>query len=76
MVRYDPHALFQMTRRGIRKEWIEAALRAPEEQEVRDDKRSFLKCHPERGRMLRMVTRLNDPEYIITAYFDRRKPCG
>ena len=76
MIQYDPHALFQMARRGILKEWVEAAIQAPEEQETRGDKRSFLKCHADRGKMLRVVARLNDPEYVITAYFDRRKPCA
>lgn len=76
MIRYDSHALFQMQRRGIQREWVEATLRFPEEQEVRDNKRSFLRCHPERGKKLRVVTRLGDPQYVITAYFDRRKPCG
>ncbi|MGB9428561.1 MAG: DUF4258 domain-containing protein [Gammaproteobacteria bacterium] len=76
MIRYDPHALFQMTRRGIQTEWVEAAVLAPEEQETRDDKRSFFKCHRDRGKMLRVVTRLDDPEYVITVYFDRRRPCG
>ena len=41
MIRYDSHALFQMQRRGIRREWVEMALRFPEEQEVRDNKRSL-----------------------------------
>ncbi len=76
MARYDPHALFQMVRRGIQREWVEAALRFPDEQEVRDNKRSFLKCHPEHGKKLRVVTRIDDPQYGVTAYFDRRKPCA
>ncbi len=25
--------------------------------------------------MLRVVTAQSDPEYVITAYFDRTKPC-
>jgi len=26
--------------------------------------------------MLRVVTARDDPEYVVTAYFDRTKPCG
>ncbi len=75
-IRYDPHAEFQLARRGIDKAWVEQVLSAPQERAYRENKISFLACFPERGRMLRVVVRLNDPEYVITAYFDRRKPCA
>jgi len=26
--------------------------------------------------MLRVVTPVSDPEYVIIAYFDRKKPCA
>jgi hypothetical protein len=29
-----------------------------------------------RPRMLRVVTPIDDPEFVITAYFDRTRPCG
>ncbi|MHB0887609.1 DUF4258 domain-containing protein [Acidithiobacillus sp.] len=47
------HAAFAVQRRGIKVEWIEAAILAPDKTEVRDGKQSFLKCHGERGKMLR-----------------------
>jgi len=74
MIRYDPHAVFQMTRRGIVKN---GRARDPKSRraETKGDKRSFLLSLPGRREMLRVVTRLEDPEYVITAYFDRRKPC-
>nr|VFK49461.1 MAG: protein of unknown function (DUF4258) [Candidatus Kentron sp. TC] len=75
MTRYHPHALFQMQRRGITQQQVEMALTRHDETESRDDKRSFLRCFPEKGKKLRVVTRLDDIHYVITAYFDRRKPC-
>lgn len=76
MIRYDPHAEFQLARRGLEKDWIERVLSAPDETEQRGDKLSLLACFPERGKMLRVVVRREDPGYVITAYFDRRKPCA
>jgi hypothetical protein len=38
--------------------------------------KSFLKCLPGRHIMLRVVTAENDLEYVITAYFDRKRPCA
>ena len=75
MIRYDPHAEFQMERRGITKQQVENVLREWDETETHGDKRSFLKCDPERGNMLRVVARDSDHRYVITAYYDRRLPC-
>ena len=69
------HAAFAVQRRGIKVEWIEAAILAPDKTEVRDGKQSFLKCHGERGKMLRVVTREDNHHHVITVYFDRRAPC-
>ncbi|MBI5528360.1 MAG: DUF4258 domain-containing protein [Deltaproteobacteria bacterium] len=74
MVCFDQHALFQMERRGILSEWVERAPRVPDETEIRGDKRSFLVRLEGHTEMLRVVTRIDDPEYVITTYFDRRKP--
>ena len=76
MIRYDEHAEFQIARRNIDKAWIEAALRNPDTVEMTGTRRSFFKCLPGRHAMLRIVTPLNDPEYVITAYFDRTRPCA
>lgn len=71
---YDPHAVFQITRRSIPGEWIEQTLLEPDIVEDRmDGKTSFLKCFHKK--MLRVVTRKDDHHYVITAYFDRRQPC-
>lgn len=76
MIRYDEHAEFQIARRNIDKAWVEATLRAPDTTEVSGARRSFFKCLPGRHVMLRVVTPLTDPEYVVTAYFDRTRPCG
>jgi hypothetical protein len=76
MIRYDPHAEFQIGRRGIAKRWIEEAIANPDETETMGGRQSFLKRLPGRYVMLRVVTARSDPEYVITAYFDRTKPCG
>lgn len=76
MVRYDEHAEFQLARRNIEKAWVEATLLNPDTTEIKGNRRSFLKCLPGRHVMLRVVTALHDSEYVITAYFDRTKPCA
>jgi hypothetical protein len=76
MMRYDEHAEFQITRRSIEKAWVEAVLRDPDAVEVAGARRSFFKCLPGRHVMLRVVTPAHDPEHVITAYFDRTKPCA
>jgi hypothetical protein len=75
MIRYDEHAEFQISRRGIDKAWVEDTLRNPDLVETRGRRRSHYKCLPGRHIMLRVVTAENDPEYVITAYFDRKRPC-
>ncbi len=75
MIRYDEHAEFQIARRGIGKEMIEETLRHPDETEIWAGRQSFLKRLPGRHVMLRVVTARNDPEYVVTAYFDGTKPC-
>ena len=69
MIRYDEHAEFQIARRNIEKAWIEAVLRNPDTVEKGETRQSFFKCLPGRRVMLRVVTPLTDPEYVITAYF-------
>ena len=76
MIRYDEHAEFQLERRGISKVWVEETIADPHETETTGNRRSFLKCLPGRHVMLRVVTARTDPEYVITAYFDRTKPCA
>jgi len=76
MIRYDEHAEFQLERRGIAKEWVEETLRDPQETQTRGSRMSFLRCLKDRNFMLRVVTPRYDAEYVITAYFDRRKPCA
>lgn len=75
MIRYDDHAEFQIKRREIDKAWIEDTVLNPDETETRGGRRSFLKCLTGRHVALRVVTPVNDPNYVITAYFDRTKPC-
>jgi Domain of unknown function (DUF4258) len=75
VIRYDVHAEFQIERRRIQKEWIEDAIRNPDAIEERGGRRSYLKRFPGRRVMLRVVTLLRDLDYVITAYFDRTKPC-
>ena len=54
---------------------VEETIRNPDVTETTSSRLSYLKCLPDRHVMLRVVTPLNDPEYVITAYFDRTKPC-
>jgi hypothetical protein len=75
MIRYDEHAEFQIERRGIAKAWIEETILNPDETETKGTRRSFLKRLPGRHVMLRVVTTRDDPKYVVTAYFDRTKPC-
>jgi hypothetical protein len=75
MVRYDEHAEFQIARRDISKASIEETLRSPDAIETEKRRQSFMKCLPGRHVMLRVVTPIDDPEFVITAYFDRTKPC-
>jgi len=76
MIRYDEHAEFQMKRRDIAKEWVADAILKPDEIETSGNRQSFLKRLPGRHVMLRVVTARDDVDYVITAYFDRTKPCG
>jgi hypothetical protein len=76
VVRYDGHAEFQIARRNILKAWVEETLRRPDLVEDKGLRRSFFKCLPGRRIMLRVVTPASDPGYVITAYFDRTKPCA
>jgi Domain of unknown function (DUF4258) len=75
VIRYDAHAEFQIERRGIRKAWIEDAIVNFDETETKSGRRSFFKRLPGRHVMLRVVTAWDDAECVITAYFDRTKPC-
>lgn len=76
MIRYDEHAEFQLERREIAREWVEETLHNPDATETKGSRRSFLRCLPGRKIMLRVVTPRDDPEYVITAYFDRTRPCA
>jgi hypothetical protein len=77
MIRYDEHAEFQIARRGIAKAWIEDTIVSPDSTEDTGHRRSFLKCLPGRHVALRVVTSRIDPNFfVITACFDRSKPCG
>ena len=75
MIRYDEHAEFQLARRGIDKALVEETIGNPDETETGGSRHSYLKCLPDRHVMLRVVVPANDPEFVITAYFDRTKPC-
>ena len=76
MIRYDEHAEFQLERRGIEKASVEETIRNPDATETGGSRLSYLKCLPGRHVMLRVVVPINDPEFVITAYFDRTKPCA
>jgi Domain of unknown function (DUF4258) len=75
VIRYDEHAEFQLERRGIDKAWVEETIRNPDLTETKGGRLSRLKCLRGRHVMLRVVTPASDPDYVITAYFDRTKPC-
>ena len=75
-IRFDEHALFQLEKRGISQLDAEETIRSPDQIEAGTARVSYLKCLPGRRVMLRVVASVIDPEYVITAYFDRRKPCA
>jgi hypothetical protein len=72
---FTQHAADQIRRRGILIGWIEDAIESPDQVETSSGKTCFLKCHGDRKKMLRVVTRAEDHSFIITVYFDRRMPC-
>ena len=74
-IRYDEHAEFQINRRGVAKTWIEDVLAESDTSETVNGRTSFFKCLPGRHVMLRVVTPERDPHFVITAYFDRTRPC-
>jgi Domain of unknown function (DUF4258) len=76
MIRYDEHAELQIAKRSIDKALVEETIRDPTVTEVKGYRLSYLKCLPRRHVMLRVVVPVTDPEYVITAYFDRTKPCA
>jgi hypothetical protein len=75
-IRYDEHAEFQIARRDIAKAWIEQTLASPDAIETASGRTSFMKCFPGRHVMLRVVTPDRDTGFVITAYFDRTRPCA
>jgi hypothetical protein len=75
-IRYDEHAEFQIARRDIAKALIEETLASPDAIETVNGRTSFMKCFPGRHVMLRVVTPEPDTGFVITAYFDRTRPCA
>ena len=59
-----------------KKAWIEETIANPDAVETTGQRRSYFKCLPGRHIMLRVVTAEADPDYVITAYFDRKRPCA
>jgi len=76
VIRYDEHAEFQLARREIDKAWVEETIRNSDLTETKGRRFSHLKCLPGRHVMLRVATSATDRDYVITAYFDRAKPCA
>ena len=77
MIRYDEHAEFQIERRGIDKAWIEETIRNPDETEDRvPADRSFSEVPARPACYAARRDTGDDPEFVITAYFDRTKPCA
>lgn len=73
---YTSHALDVMERRGIRSEWVERAVTAPQRR-IRDPhdwalERLFCRITESDGKVLRVVVNTeSDPWRVVTAYFDR-----
>ena len=71
------HARDAMQKRGIRTEWLERTVAAPQSRapdEVDDELEHRLAAIPEFGnRVLRVIVNTRTlPERVITVYFDRR----
>jgi hypothetical protein len=76
MIGYVQHTKFQLERRGIAQEWVEETIHNPDETETKENRLSYLKCLPNRHITLRVIPPGDDPQYVIPAYFDRRRPCA
>jgi hypothetical protein len=61
--------------RNIEKTWVEETIRRPDATERKEIDAFISGVLPGRHVMLRVVTALHDPDYGITAYFDRKRPC-
>lgn len=72
---YTSHALDVMERRGIRPEWVERAVAAPERR-VRDPydrslERFFRRITESDGKVLRVVVNTeSDPWRVVSTFFD------
>jgi hypothetical protein len=69
------HFADMLRERGIKRDWVNAALESPDRTEDHDDgTRHFIKQIPEFGnRWLRVVVNvIVFPERRVTAFFDRR----
>lgn len=69
------HFADMLRERGIKRDWVNAALESPDRTEDHDDgTRHFIKQIPEFGnRWLRVVVNVEVfPEKRVTAFFDRR----
>lgn len=72
---YTSHALDVMERRGIRPEWVERAVNAPERR-VRDPydwtlERFFSRITESDGKVLRVVVNTeSDPWRVVSTFFD------
>lgn len=75
MIRLTQHAETELPRRGLRREWIEAALAAPDWTAPDPDPtltRSYKGIAEFGGRVLRVVHRRDgDDVLVVTAHFDR-----
>ena len=73
---YTSHALDVMERRGIRPEWVERAVAAPERR-IRDPydgtvERFFCRVSENGGRVLRVAVNTDtDPWRVVSTFFDR-----
>ena len=78
MIEYDDHALAMMAERGIAKSFVEATLENPDNVTIDQENHRalFWKCLEGRNFALRVITPSYRKNYVITAYFDRRQPCG
>jgi hypothetical protein len=72
---FSKHFNQMLEERNITREWVDQALKAPDNvEDIEDDTRHYIKQFPEYGnRWLRVVINVSvNPNRAVTAFFDRR----
>ena len=77
MIEYSPHARERMAERDVTEHQIKLCLADPDRIEADDlpDRIRYLRCVPGHGHPLRVVVRIEQRNFVITALPDGRFRC-